>query len=74
MDRWFSSPKIFDHLWGCKKKAVGTGMSKRKEVPKQAFSGELKKGEKYNTKGIASWSSSGRTSVMSFSYPLPVKM
>ena len=22
MDRWFSSPKIFDHLWGCKTKAV----------------------------------------------------
>jgi hypothetical protein len=46
MGRWFSSPNIFDHLWGCKTKAVGTVMSKRKEVPKQAFSGKLKKGEK----------------------------
>jgi len=46
MDRWFSSPKIFDHLWGCKTKAVGTVMSNRKELPKQAFSGKLKKDEK----------------------------
>jgi hypothetical protein len=67
MDRWFSSPKIFYHLWGWKTKAVGTVMSNRKEVPKQAFSGELNKGEKYNAKGITSWSSSGRTSMMSFS-------
>jgi len=46
MDRWFSSPKIFDHLWVCKTKAVGTVMSNRKELPKQALSGKLKKGEK----------------------------
>ena len=46
MDRWFSSPKIFDHLWGCKTKAVGTVMFNRKEMPKQAFSGKLKKGIK----------------------------
>jgi hypothetical protein len=46
MDRWFSSPKIFDHLWGCKTKAVGTVMSNRKEMPKKAFSVKLKKGEK----------------------------
>jgi hypothetical protein len=46
MDRWFSSPKIFDLLWGCKTKAVGTVMSNRKEMPKQAFSEKLKKGEK----------------------------
>ena len=32
MDRWFSSPKIFDHLWDCKTKAVGTVMSNRKEI------------------------------------------
>jgi hypothetical protein len=31
------SPKIFDHLWGCKTKAVGTVMSNKKEVPKQTF-------------------------------------
>jgi len=46
MDRWFSSLQIFDHLWDCKTKAVGTVMSNRKEMPKQAFSGKLKKGEK----------------------------
>jgi hypothetical protein len=56
MDRWFSSPKIFDHLWGCKTKAIGTVMSNRKEVPKQAFSGELKKSETYNAKGKTSCS------------------
>ena len=33
MDRWFSSPKIFDHLWVCKIRAVGTVMSNRKEMP-----------------------------------------
>jgi len=52
MHRWFSSPKIFDHLWGCKTKAVGTMMSNRKEMPKQAFSGKLKIGEKYHANGI----------------------
>jgi hypothetical protein len=67
MDRWFSSPNIFDHLWGCKTKAVGTVMSNKKEVPEQALSGELKKGKKYHTKGITSWLSSGRKSMMSFS-------
>ena len=45
MNRWLSSPKIFDLLWGCKTKAVGTVMSNRK-MPKQAFSEKLKKGEK----------------------------
>jgi hypothetical protein len=45
MDRWFSSPKIVDHLWACKTKAVGTVMSNRKEMPKQAFCVKLKKGE-----------------------------
>jgi hypothetical protein len=39
----------------------------QKEVPKQTFSGELKKGEKYHTNGITSWPSSGRTLLMSFS-------
>jgi hypothetical protein len=34
MDRWFSSPKIFYHLWGRKTKAVGTVKSNKKEVPK----------------------------------------
>jgi hypothetical protein len=46
MDRWFSSPKIFDHLWACKTNAVGTVMSNRKEMPKEAFSVKLKNGEK----------------------------
>jgi hypothetical protein len=67
MGRWFSSPKIFEHLWGCKTKAVGTVVSNKKEVPKQTFSGELKKGEKYHTSGITSWPSSGRTFLMFFS-------
>jgi hypothetical protein len=34
----------------------------QKRLPKQAFSGEMKKSEKYHPKGITSWSSSGRTS------------
>ena len=46
MDRWFSSPKTFDHVCGCKPKAVGTEMLNRKEMPKQALSVKLKKGEK----------------------------
>jgi len=46
MDRWFSSPKIFSQLWGCKTKAVGPVMSNRKDIPKQAFSGKLKKTKK----------------------------
>ena len=46
MGRLLSSPKIFDNLWGCKTKAVGTVMSNRKEMPKQAFIGKLKEGEK----------------------------
>jgi hypothetical protein len=62
MDRRFSSPKICDHLWVCKTTAVGTVMFNRKEVPKQAFSGELKKSETYHAKGITSWSSNERTS------------
>jgi hypothetical protein len=37
MDGWFSSPKNFDHLWGCKTKVAGTVMSNKKEVPKQTF-------------------------------------
>jgi hypothetical protein len=45
MDRRFSSPKIFHHLCACKTKAVGTVMSNRKEMPKQAFSVKLKEGE-----------------------------
>jgi len=53
MDRWFSSPKIFDLLWGCKTKAVGAVMSNRKEMPKQAFSGKLKKGKKKSRQPLA---------------------
>jgi hypothetical protein len=67
MDSWFSSPKIFDHLRGCKTKALGTVMLNKKEVPKQKFSGELKNGEKYHANGITSWPSSGKTFLMSFS-------
>jgi hypothetical protein len=43
MVRWFCSPKIFYHLWGCKTKAVGTVMPNTKEVPNKHFSGELEK-------------------------------
>jgi len=30
LDRWFFSPKIFDHSWACKTKAAGTLTSNRK--------------------------------------------
>jgi hypothetical protein len=66
VDRWFSNPGIFDHLWGCRTKAVGTVMPNRKEMPKQAFSGKLKKG-KNHTNRITSCPLSGSTSMMSFS-------
>jgi hypothetical protein len=46
MARWFSSPKIFGYLWGCKTKAVGTVMSNRKEMPEQAFSEKTEKRQK----------------------------
>jgi hypothetical protein len=38
MDRWFSSPQIFNHLWACKTRAVGRVTSKRKKI-----SGKVKK-------------------------------
>jgi len=68
MDRRFASPKIFDHLWGCKTIGVGTVMSNRKEMPKQAFSGKLKKkkAKKYHANRITFRPSNGRTSVISF--------
>ena len=59
MDGWFSSPKIFDHLWACKTKAVGTVKSNRTEKPQQAFSGEIK-----HAKRTTSWPSSGWVSMM----------
>jgi hypothetical protein len=43
MDRWFSSPTLFDHLWSLKTKAVGTVMSNQKEVQKQTSVKKLKK-------------------------------
>jgi hypothetical protein len=46
MDRWFSSPKIFDPFGGCKTKAVGTVMSSRKEMPTQEFFRKQKKDKK----------------------------
>ena len=46
MDRFFTSPKLFDHLWNSGVKAVGTIMANRKEMPKQHFSKKIKKGEK----------------------------
>ena len=37
MDRWFSSPKIFNHLWVCKTKAVGRVISNRKKCLNKHF-------------------------------------
>jgi hypothetical protein len=37
MDRWFSSPKIFNHSWGCKTKAVSTVMSNQKKSLNKYF-------------------------------------
>jgi hypothetical protein len=49
-------------------KAVGTVMSNRKEMLKEAFSGktEKKKVKKFHAYGITFWPSSGRISMMSF--------
>jgi hypothetical protein len=52
---------------GLQNKAVGRVMSNKKEMPKQTFSGELKKCEKYHATRITSWPSSGRTFLLSFS-------
>jgi hypothetical protein len=49
-------------------------MTKGEDMPKQAFAGKLKKGEIYHTNGITSWPSNGRTSVMSYSIPLPMML
>ena len=46
MDRYFSSPSLFDHLWANEIKAVGTVMANRKEMPKQQFAEKIRKGEK----------------------------
>ena len=35
MDRFYSSPAVFDFLWARKTKAVGTCMLNRKELPRQ---------------------------------------
>jgi hypothetical protein len=43
MDIRYSIQNIFDHLWACKTQALGTAMSNRKEMHKQAFSGKQKK-------------------------------
>ena len=45
MDRYFSSPKVFDHLWEKGTKAVGTVMPNREGMPKQSFQKILKRGE-----------------------------
>jgi hypothetical protein len=55
MDRWFSIPKLFDHLWASSTKAAGTATPNKKEMPKQAFSKKLKKGRKSWHIGIISW-------------------
>lgn len=46
MDRFYSSPQVFDFLWNEKTLAVGTCMSNRRELPKQnLINKKLKKGE-----------------------------
>jgi hypothetical protein len=37
MDRFFSSPKIFDNLWTANTNAIGTIMPNQKEMPKELF-------------------------------------
>ncbi|KAJ8878910.1 hypothetical protein PR048_019513 [Dryococelus australis] len=37
MDRYYSSPVVFDYLWQRKTKAVGTCMPNRKELPKNTI-------------------------------------
>jgi len=46
MDRWFTSPKLFDHLWQNGTKAIGAVTPNRCEMPKQEFQQKLKKGER----------------------------
>lgn len=46
MDRGFSNPTVFDHLWAHSTKTVGIVMPNRKELSKQAFATKLKKREK----------------------------
>jgi hypothetical protein len=41
-------------------------VQKKKEVPKQTFCGELKKGAKYHANRITSWPASGKTFLVSF--------
>jgi len=46
MDRFDSSPAVFDFLWARKTKAVGTCMLNRKELPRQnAVSNKMKSDE-----------------------------
>jgi len=59
---------------GLKNKAVGTVMSNRKEMPKQAFSGKLKKGEKISLQRDHLLAIKWKDIRDVFSYPLPMKM
>lgn len=45
MDRFYSSPTVFDFLWSKNTKAVGTCMRNRKELPQQVVNKKLKKDE-----------------------------
>jgi hypothetical protein len=56
MDRWFSSPKMFDSLWSCKTVVVGTVILKTKEMPKKV--------KRYHANGITSCPSRGRTPLL----------
>jgi hypothetical protein len=43
MDRWFSSPMLFDHLWASRTKAAGNVMTNSKVMSEQHSSKELEK-------------------------------
>lgn len=45
MDRFYSSPALFDYLWENQTKAVGTCMRNRKQLPKTVLNKKLKKDE-----------------------------
>lgn len=45
MDRFYSSPAVFDFLWANNTKAVGTCMRNRKELPKTVVTKKLKTNE-----------------------------
>lgn len=45
MDRFYSSPAVFDYLWQNNTQAVGTCVANRKELPKTVIKTKLETGE-----------------------------